>query len=313
MQHIIDLIQINEADMIGSASNKKIKYASDIDLEEYVSLKGSLNEILKIFQEKFKKAKASPNIWITDFKCGENDNGMPLRWTYSDIMKGYLIRQTKISPQGQKVYFIDQLKKKSIIKLDVIALINNKLKEFSSNYYFTISSLKHSTEPIKYETVARSLITDAIQLQQEDNYLKSLKRIFVYYKTILRETKLSYKKQETIKNEQKKLIELFNSEIGKLYYFKNQLNIIKLMYEQKFKPINKDILIYNLEYIMKSLPQKYHNLIINIIEHSSNMVPYIDKAQQIINADVNIQLFHYLKENIINISPINIYNQYNGN
>ena len=77
-KYIIDLLQINEGKgyLIGSASDNRIKYTSDVDLEEYNSVKGSLEDILKSFQDKFKKAYKSNNIWITDFKLGQGVNSL---------------------------------------------------------------------------------------------------------------------------------------------------------------------------------------------------------------------------------------------
>lgn len=53
MKYIIDLLEIKEAHQIGSAKDKKLKYASDVDLEEFINLTGSLDDVLKIFQKKF--------------------------------------------------------------------------------------------------------------------------------------------------------------------------------------------------------------------------------------------------------------------
>jgi hypothetical protein len=36
----------------------------------------------------FDITKSSNNSVITDFKCGLDDTNKPLRWDYSDIMKG---------------------------------------------------------------------------------------------------------------------------------------------------------------------------------------------------------------------------------
>ena len=87
--------------VIGSASLKRIKYSADYDLNELMESKKSkkkiLNGILKMFREKFKEAKKDPNRFITDFKCGLDTDGEPLRWDYKDMMKDRRNRRFRIS------------------------------------------------------------------------------------------------------------------------------------------------------------------------------------------------------------------------
>lgn len=291
MERTINLLQILDANQIGSAGDKRIKYAADVDLEEIIILEKSYENILNIFKKKFKKAKKQDNIWITDFKCGIDQNNVPYRWDYDSIMKGYqTINQ-------EKIYFIDQLNKHSIIKLDVVALINDRLTEFSNNYYFIIGD--KTTQPEKFTPVEKSLLLDAVKYQQDNLYFKSLKRIFAFYKLI-----------DNIP-EQKKLITLFNSDIGSIYQITNLLSTIQLVLNQKFKPIPKKIIIKNLNFAKKELPNEYQYLIDEIIVQPKNkMFSYIDHAKRVINDNVNEMLFKYIKKHKINLSPINIYNKY---
>ena len=73
--------------IIGSSNISNLIYNSDYDLQEYDELK-STDKAYHIFKTKFKSAMMNPNIYITDFKCGENKNGEPLRWSYDDMMLG---------------------------------------------------------------------------------------------------------------------------------------------------------------------------------------------------------------------------------
>ena len=64
---------LGSQEIIGSSSkDDKMFYSVDIDLQERIKSKKDDSElkekILKIFQNKFKKAKKSKNLFITDFK-----------------------------------------------------------------------------------------------------------------------------------------------------------------------------------------------------------------------------------------------------
>ena len=59
-----------------------------------------LDKIYNAFKDKFISCKEDEDYFITDFKCGLNTDGSPLRWEYKDIMKGY-----KILDDGYKMKF----------------------------------------------------------------------------------------------------------------------------------------------------------------------------------------------------------------
>ncbi len=295
-KYIIDLLQINEGKgyLIGSASDNRIKYTSDVDLEEYNTVKGSLEDILKSFQDKFKKAYKSNNIWITDFKLGQSVNSLPYRWSFNDIMRGY-----KLINRHEKLTFISQLTKKSIIKMDVIALVNGRLEEYSSNYYFTITKdgKRYDTkiQEHTHETLKKALITDAVLYQNSGNIFKSLKRLYAYYKKTKNEI------------EQNKLIDLFNSKIGKLYQTVSKLGTVQTMLTQTFRQVAYHVIINELQHIQEELPLKHRHFIDTILEHEYDMEPYINKTMDSITKIVNKEVLKYIKKNPININPISIY------
>ena len=99
----------SKVNVVGSASIKRSLYYSDYDLFEHVDDK-SESMIYAHFLGLFNKIIVMDNIVISDFKLGG------LRWTIYDIVKGV----------NNGVSFNDALKKKSIIKIDIISLINGK-------------------------------------------------------------------------------------------------------------------------------------------------------------------------------------------
>ena len=107
----------SKINVVGSASIKRSLYYSDYDLFEHVNDKYE-SMIYSHFLGLFNKIHVMDNIVISDFKLGG------LRWTINEINKGV----------NNGISFNDALKKKHIIKIDIIALINGKFVEISEVY-----------------------------------------------------------------------------------------------------------------------------------------------------------------------------------
>jgi len=98
----------SKVNMVGSASIKKAIYYGDYDLFEKV--KGhSKSSVYAHFKSLFYHVRQLPKIVITDFKMGDK------RWSYDDIMK----------KEKDGISFDDALNIMGIIKLDIIALIDD--------------------------------------------------------------------------------------------------------------------------------------------------------------------------------------------
>ena len=93
----------------------------------------------------YKKAEEDPNIFIIDFKCGEID-GIPVRWNKETIKTG------KHVVKGKSVSFTDCVMMKSVMKMDIIALINGFFTEFSENYYIKIGNQTNYSEKKQNKT-----------------------------------------------------------------------------------------------------------------------------------------------------------------
>ena len=78
--------------------------------------------------------KSVDNTIITDFKLGENSKGEPLRWTYEEIKRR----------ENNGLTFEDALKQKSIIKMDVVTLLNGRFIEISEVYNIYIDGESNS-------------------------------------------------------------------------------------------------------------------------------------------------------------------------
>jgi hypothetical protein len=220
--------------VVGSASYKNAKYVADYDLNEIFNRakdsKSILDSIYLFFVEKFKQAEKDEDVFISDFKCGTDSDGDPLRWDKKDIKNGY-----KSLKDGRQISFQDCLLMKATMKLDVIVLIDGIFTEFSDNYLIKLGD-KANFFPydLNPENNLNSIAHDFDEyFYASHNYFKGLKRCFSYYSA-----------EDPKKNKQKmiKLFNFFNSKTGLLYKQMTEIGTILLLLEQKFrKPDVADI------------------------------------------------------------------------
>ena len=218
---------------------------SDIDLQEIIHTDDFYTTILQKFQKKFIEAQNNPNVFIIDFKCGMF-RGELVRWNKKTIKTGYQ------NINGINISFIGCLQQKSIIKMDIIALIRGIFTEFSNNYYFIFSN-GFSTMPGNNNKLGEAFLLDFKQKMKDKKYFKALKQLYSYFKI---------KKNKKMQN---KLLDFFNSNVGKLNYQINNLQIIYDVIDNKFRKPKKSDVIYNLNIIKKNLPYEFKPLIDNIL------------------------------------------------
>jgi hypothetical protein len=214
--------------IIGSASLKSILYANDYDLNEDYSKKAVTvyDKVYHIFREKFVTAKRNPNIFIIDFKCGEQD-GSPIRWDYKSMMKG-----TQVLSNAETISFQDCLKMKSTIKLDIIALVNSVFLDITENYFLKLNSTS-TFETSSKTAILKSIKTSYDEFIAEKEYFKALKRSFSFK---------SMKSPKKFKSQLISLIDFFNSPAGLVNKAKNDLNVLMILLKNKFrKPQLEDI------------------------------------------------------------------------
>ena len=142
----------------------------------------------------------SENTIITDFKKGENAKGDPLRWTYEAIKKR----------ENNGITFEDALKQKSMIKMDVVTMLNGRFIEITEAYNIFIDG--ESNFDYSIDNVRKELNDDMQEQIKEGNYMKALKK---------RYSLLNLDNKN--KAEREKLIDYFNSLIGLLNRCKSDL------------------------------------------------------------------------------------------
>jgi hypothetical protein len=237
-KQIIELLVIQDKyKVIGTGSDPDILYSSDLDLQNYwKGEKEGISYITKVFKEKFRVAVGEPNIYITDFKCGEI-NGVPIRWDKKAI------QSSMVRLGSRKVKFSEALQMKSVIKLDLVAILDGIYKEFSCNYYFNFDGITNYDKHPR-EEVIEGYQTEIRELYVEGKSFKTLRRIY----SLVRLTKEAPSVSELLQ-------EYFNSAIGMINQCKNQIEILLLILDQKFRKPKKKDLVKNLEWIKGNLPK----------------------------------------------------------
>jgi hypothetical protein len=208
IKKIVKLMSMkSKVNIVGSAKIKRNIYAADYDSFETVKGKNE-NIIYNHFKSLFEIIKSVDNTIITDFKLGENSKGEPLRWTYEEIKRR----------ENNGITFEDALKQKSIIKMDIVTLLNGRFIEISEVYNMYIdgeSNSDHSKENIRKE------LTDDMNEQiKEGNLMKALKRKYSI---------LNLDNKDKMIRE--KLIDYFNSPIGLLNRCKSDLETLLIVIE----------------------------------------------------------------------------------
>jgi hypothetical protein len=224
--------------VIGSGKLAEIHYKSDYDLEERISEtnKDYTSVLLSLFQKKYKKAEADENIFITDFKCGEID-GKPVRWNKETIKTG------KQVIKGKSFSFTDCVMMKSVMKMDIIALINGVFTEFSENYYIKIGTKTNYSQKKQSKTnQLYSIRFDVFDYFKAGDIFKSLKRLFAFFKLKGGNSK-----------DMKKLIEFFNGQVGYLNKSKNALQVLLSVLENDFRKPQMSDVSKNLQIVKQDL------------------------------------------------------------
>lgn len=228
-RNLLNLITIKETDFIGTYKDPKVIYKTDIDLQEYVYKKNDsysnveLENIRRFFINIFDNCK-KPNCIITDFKMGHFGANVPIRWTYKDLKKGYIIIDN-----NNKKRFIDLLNQRSIIKIDFLTLDDNFiLNEVSKNFYFIFKDLDTRPLEIIYQDISISFLKDYYKYKELGNIYKAFKRLYSYYKINNDET------QQNIL-----LKKINNSNLAIPYIKKYKTELIDLYF--KFVKVDKNI------------------------------------------------------------------------
>jgi len=258
-----------EQKLVGTRADKNIKYSADYDLKEKKTFKKTSDiyfYIFNLFREKYKEALQNPNIWIVDFKAGMF-RGQPIKWNKEEIKRGYKNIDSYI------ILFTDCLQQDSIIKLDIIAIDkDHNITEYSDIYRIKVGDLNLTQFKPSKEEEAKSLLNDVYSKVSYKKYFKALRRLY-QYAIIIKDNKL-----------QEDLLTIMNSSLGEDYKTMSDLDTLLKLLEQKFKPVNKEIILKHLK-MMK----------INVNE--KRIKPSLEEIIKGMNTDINKKLKPIIKSN----------------
>ena len=198
----------SKVNIVGSAKIKRSIYYSDYD--SFSTIKGkNENMIYNHFKSVFEIIKNSENTIISDFKMGEF-RGKALRWDYEAIKRR----------ENNGITFEQALKMKSMIKMDVVSLLNGRFIEITEVYNIYIDG--SSNADYTKEKVRKELNDDMKEQIKDGNYMKALKRKYSLLNL-----------DNNNKAVREKLIDYFNSPIGLLNRSKSDLETMLTVIQSK--------------------------------------------------------------------------------
>ena len=173
---LLDILTFNEIPkVVGSYSYKNHKYPSDVDVFEKITLNLDKEQAAIFYTNMFKniieRLLINDSIYfISDFKCGLDSNGDPIRWSGSEIINGYAIRN------GIKYLFNNSVQDRAITKLDVISWISGKFQ--SVEVFYDLRYKNGVFYPLG--DYAKNLMNDILKYSSDDykNPLKVIKRLW---------------------------------------------------------------------------------------------------------------------------------------
>ena len=213
-KQIIHLISYPKCipDIVGSSS-MRFNYSNDYDLFTIVSSHQNFDtlkiDVLNKFTQMFKEFKLNKNIYFIELMAGVDKDNKAIKWTMDEV----------INNKKSEYKFTEILNKESVIKIEIISYFNGIFTPFSNVFEFKINNVGVNQKLTTIDTV-KSLVKEVKKYHEKKNYMKVLKRLFI----ISLQTK---NKALSVK-----LIDLFNSDIGKIYKVKSSVESIKDVLEQ---------------------------------------------------------------------------------
>lgn len=263
----------SKVNVVGSASIKRAVYYSDYDLFENVHGKSD-RAVYNHFKNVFEIIRRSDNVVISDFKCGET-NGTSLRWTYEEMK----------NDNNQGVTFAEALRHKSMIKMDIIALISGRFIEITEVYNIYLDGEPNMSPSL--DNIVVDITKEYSDEVRDGNYMKALKRMF---------SLLKLKGEEPRK--QDILLDYFNSPEGLVYRCKNDLETMYLVLDSpKFDLSEIRESLQLLKESLSAFPVENDLEKISKMKKKDDMKPLLRKQIRILKIHINKQAKAFIKRN----------------
>lgn len=193
----------NIIQLVGTGGLKSQLYPADYDFMSKITNKLNTENSFLEFQRILFNIDSYQNLFFVEFKFQLKNDIKHKIFKIEDFTKNTFYR-----------YFNNQLE---YCKIDLIYNIKGHFKEVSCIYFF-------SNEELNKKEYIKGLLTDSKDYYDEGNYYKSLKRLMSVAKS----------QEPPDKNLIVEISKLFNSEVGKLYQKKNEIDA-SIIFMDKYK------------------------------------------------------------------------------
>jgi hypothetical protein len=277
IKKVFELLSLDK-NYIVVGSSKNNLFFSDYDMNSLLNYKGKNIEtkLYKEFLNIFKVVEKNDELFITDFKLGEDEKGEPLRWTFEKMKKN----------NNNGYTFQEALKQKSTIKMDITIYLNGTFKEISDNYFFTINNYKTFDKLTKEEQI--------INLQEKYREYVDKKAYFKALRRLRSLINLSGRNKEL-----ELLDEFLDNKNGYLYEVWSEISVIYQLLELK-KKVNMDD-VYNSIEKMKEIFSyfDFKNLFDSNFKTKTKkaFMNVLEKQNKIINEYLNKEVCLFIKKN----------------
>ena len=188
----------------GSASDPTIIYYGDYDFFTTINKKESVETSFNEFKKIYNNIVEDKEALFIEFKIQTKKNEK-IRWYNKEDFN--IIEYEKVYKQ------ID------FCKIDIVYRLNYKFMEASCIYKFELENAKTDDKKKLDKDIKSDIKSDIKELLKEKNYYKVLKREYLIYK-------IDGNNEKTTE-----LKKIFNSELGKIYMDKSNLEAILLVLE----------------------------------------------------------------------------------
>ena len=292
-EKVFHLISYKNTKALPVGSNSmKFNFSNDYDLFSVVHTSLSMDalktQVAQTFRTMMTSIKQQKNVYFIKFMCGIDENKKPLFWSIDDVIKGFVVHDNR------KYLMTDIFDEYSVIKLDVSAYIDGVFVPFSNVFEFKKGNKGINQEKTTIDDVD-SLGIDIKKFYENKNYMKVLKRLFII--------------SLTTKNKKlgEKLINIFQSDVGKIYQIKSYLESLKdvLSKYSDNDTLQKaqDELQSLKDTLSKQTSVKFNEGVYKLFDVSGKvrMIKNIEKLSEKIKGSVNRLCMKSMKSNRINL------------
>ena len=274
---------------IMGTSRASFKYASDIDMFDVIYVHDDLKTFSKDISQFFKKMIRSINkdkdLYFVDFIATTDEDNQPKHWTRNEILKGDL---SKIMTH------------KNVIKIDIAQYIDNRFVALSNWYEIRYPNGVGINAEKETRDTPQSLKQDMKKFYYEkQNYLKVLKRLFIIAQ------------KDKNKKLLDKLIRIFESDLGKLYKLKSELDTMISVLENYNNKTTIERVKQSLQSIKQDssatgfqFPPTYYNKFDKLQTYKSprSLIPRLDALKKYLLEKVNKLTMKQIKSQRIGLS-----------